>query len=120
MLATAPSTKHPILLCNPARPLYTPAGRLQGIHYAGVFLAEPSRDRVLQHAPPLHESVSADHMTLAYRPSLEACLELPLGEDAPLFVEGVAADYRAQVGGVRWGGWVHAAVEGCWVALPRA
>lgn len=59
-------------------------------------------------------------MTLAYRPSLEACLELPLGEDAPLFVEGVAADYQTQVGGVRWGGWVDAAVDGCRAALPHA
>ncbi len=73
---------------------------LQDIHYAAVFLNEASRDRLLQHAAPLHESVSADHMTLAYRPSLDLCLELPLGREAALFVEGAACDYRAQVG---WG-----------------
>ncbi len=69
----------------------------QGIHYAAVFLSDSSRDRVLQHAPPLHETVSADHMTLAYRPLLDLCLELPLGREAPLFVEGLACDYRVQV-----------------------
>lgn len=70
---------------------------VQGIHYAAVFLSDSSRDRVLQFAPPLHEAVSADHLTMAYRPSLQACLELPLGREAQLFVEGVASDYRAQV-----------------------
>ena len=71
---------------------------LQGIHYAAVFLNEASRDRLLQHAAPLHESVSADHMTLAYRPSLDLCLELPLAREAALFVEGAVCDYRTQVG----------------------
>lgn len=50
-----------------------------------------------QHVPPLHEATSADHMTMAYRPTPETCLRLPLGREAQLFLVGAAADYRAQV-----------------------
>ncbi len=67
-------------------------------HYAAVFLTDRSREQLLQHVAPLHESISADHMTMAYKPSLQQCCGLPLGREAALFIVGVAADYRAQVG----------------------
>lgn len=81
-------------------------GSTQGVHYAAVFLTEESKDRVLHSAPPLHEAVSADHMTLAYRPTLDQCLELPLGRQAALFVEGVVSDYRAQALAVQHPSWL--------------
>jgi hypothetical protein len=82
--------------------------RPQGLrpHYAAVFLTEKSRAALLQHAPPLHETVSADHMTLAYRPTPEACTALPLGRDVPLFVAGAAADYRTQAVAVQPPSWL--------------
>lgn len=66
-------------------------------HYAAVFLTDASRQALLQHVAPLHEDVSADHMTIGFKPAVEACLGLPLGREAALFIVGVAADYRAQV-----------------------
>lgn len=46
---------------------------------------------------PFMLQISADHMTMAYKPTPAQCLQLPLGRDAALFVVGAAADYRAQV-----------------------
>lgn len=73
-----------------------PAAEPLAIHYAGVFLAASSVDRLLAHVPPLHEAVHADHLTLAYRPSPDACAGLPLGRAAALYVAGAVGDYRAQ------------------------
>ena len=67
-------------------------------HYAAVFLTDRSREQLLQHVAPLHETISADHMTIAYKPTPQQCRSLPLGQEAALFIGGVAADYRAQVG----------------------
>ena len=75
-------------------------------HYAAVFLTDKSRQQLLQHVPPLHEVVTADHMTVAYQPSLDECLALPLGREAALFVAGAAADYRAQAVAVEHPSWL--------------
>lgn len=113
------------------RPLQQLPPQPQGLHphYAAVFLSERAQQMVLQHVPPLHEAVTADHMTLSYKPTPAQCRQLPLGSEAQLFVEGAAADYRAQAreraGGGQKGGWgrqerllparqAPAAVCSCW------
>lgn len=54
-----------------------------------------------QHPSPLARALfawRADHMTIAFQPSLEAALALPLGRAATLTVLGAATDNRTQVG----------------------
>ena len=75
------------------------------VHFAGVFLLDDSKRRLLDCVAPLHEELHADHVTLAYRPTPALYRGLPLGRPAPLFVAGVASDYRTQVGMGGWG-WV--------------
>ena len=75
-------------------------------HYAAIFLTDKSRQQLLQHVAPLHEDVSADHMTLAYKPSVQQCLQLPLGREAALFVVGAASDWRAQAVAVEHPSWL--------------
>jgi hypothetical protein len=75
-------------------------------HYAAVFLTDKSRQQLLQHVAPLHEEVSADHMTAAYKPSVQQCLQLPLGREAALFVVGAASDWRAQAVAVEHPSWL--------------
>jgi hypothetical protein len=75
-------------------------------HYAAIFLTDKSRQQLLQHVAPLHEDVSADHMTLAYKPAVQQCLQLPLGREAALFVVGAASDWRAQAVAVEHPSWL--------------
>jgi hypothetical protein len=70
------------------------AGRLI---YVAVFLTQESRDVLLAMVPPLHPLVTADHMTLAYKPlSVQQLLAFPLGATVQLNIIGTAADSRAQ------------------------
>lgn len=65
--------------------------------YVAVFLTQESRDVLLSIAPPLHPLVSADHMTLAYKPlSVQQLLSFPLGASVQLSITGTTADSRAQ------------------------
>lgn len=64
--------------------------------YVAVFLTQESRDVLLAMVPPAHPLVSADHMTLAYKPSVQQLLDLPLGAHVQLKIIGSAADSRAQ------------------------
>ena len=54
------------------------------LYYAGVFLDPLSRARLLSWAQPMHSCLSADHMTLLFRPGLEAAEKLPLGSTVEL------------------------------------
>jgi hypothetical protein len=70
------------------------AGRLL---FVAVFLTQESRDVLLAMVPPLHPLVTADHMTLAYKPlSVQQLLAFPLGASVQLNITGTAADSRAQ------------------------
>ncbi|KAF6256253.1 hypothetical protein COO60DRAFT_130697 [Scenedesmus sp. NREL 46B-D3] len=70
------------------------AGRLL---YVAVFLTQESRDVLLAMVPPLHRLVTADHMTLAYKPlTVQQLLTFPLGASVQLSIIGAAADSRAQ------------------------
>jgi hypothetical protein len=65
--------------------------------YVAVFLTQESRDVLLAMVPPLHPLVTADHMTLAYKPiSMQQLLSFPLGASVQLSIIGSAADSRAQ------------------------
>lgn len=64
---------------------------------AAVFLNDTSRELALELVPPWFDTVLADHMTLAQRPSLDQALALPLGQEVVLEVEGAAADNSTQV-----------------------
>lgn len=41
------------------------------LHYAAVFLTAAAQLKLLNHSPPRHPRVFADHVTLLYKPSLE-------------------------------------------------
>jgi hypothetical protein len=64
--------------------------------YAAVFLTAESKEVLRAMIPPVHAAVSADHMTLAYKPTIPQLLSLPLGVEVQLKVQGMAADSRAQ------------------------
>eukprot|EP00878_Enallax_costatus_P022975 GHUV01024418.1.p1 GENE.GHUV01024418.1~~GHUV01024418.1.p1 ORF type:complete len:476 (+),score=74.09 GHUV01024418.1:453-1880(+) len=66
------------------------------VMYVGVFLTPASREVLLSVVPPKHPCISADHMTLAYKPSIIQLLDYPLGVEVPLKILGHAADSRAQ------------------------
>ena len=53
---------------------------------------------MLSHIPPVHASVFAEHMTLAFRPSdlVEKALMARLGERVKLLVTGYAKDGKGQ------------------------
>lgn len=67
------------------------------VRYAGVFLTIASREVLLSCVPARHVSVRADHMTLAYKPSLSKLLELPLGAEVVLRIIGCVSNSRLQV-----------------------
>jgi hypothetical protein len=74
--------------------------------FAGVFLTAESRDVLAALVPPVHPLLRADHLTLAYRPSVSQLLQLPLGAEAPLHVVGSASDARSQAVFVDTPGWL--------------
>ena len=67
------------------------------LYYAGVFLDPLSRAKLLSWAQPMHSCLSADHMTLLFRPGLEAAEKLPLGCTVELPVLAKMHDAVTQV-----------------------
>ena len=74
-------------------------------YYIGIFLAGPSKTRLLQRYPPLHATVYAHHVTLHHfsgsasiETDVEMCLQktVPLGTQVAVGVVGGAADERTQ------------------------
>lgn len=75
--------------------------------YAGVFLDPLSSARLLAWCPPKHSQLSADHLTLLYRPSAEQVGSLPtLGASVELQVIYKAQDSTIQAVAVRGPQWV--------------
>lgn len=70
------------------------------ILYTGIFLTDESRDKLIEwwqkEIGPLLPNEFAHHCTLAFRPTHEAALALPLGDVVRLDVVGYAADDKAQ------------------------
>ena len=50
------------------------------VQYLGIFLQGEARARLLTLVPALHSTVSADHVTLVYQPSLSQLAEAPIGQ----------------------------------------
>lgn len=67
------------------------------LYYAGVVLDPLSRAKLLSWAQPMHSCLSADHMTLLFRPGLEAAEKLPLGSTVELPVLAKMHDAVTQV-----------------------
>ncbi len=65
--------------------------------YAGIFLDPLSTARLLAFASPKHSQLSADHLTMIYRPSQEALSSLTLGLVVDLQVLGKVEDSALQV-----------------------
>lgn len=75
-------------------------------YYAGIFLIASSQHRLLARVPPRHAVVYAHHVTLAFRPDLDACLSLPLGAEVAVAVVGSACDERTQAIEVKLPSWL--------------
>ncbi|KAL0032695.1 hypothetical protein WJX79_003892 [Trebouxia sp. C0005] len=88
LLSKAPRSLHPPLL------------------YAGIFLDPLSTARLLSFAPPKHSKLSADHLTMIYRPSQELLRSLTLGLAVDFQVLGKIEDSTLQAVAVRCPGWV--------------
>lgn len=88
----APFAQLPLAPAPPARR----APRARGVLLAAVFLTPTSREVLLACVPPLHADARADHMTLAFKPTGDELLSLPLGAEVQLRVIGQASDGRAQ------------------------
>ena len=65
--------------------------------YAGIFLDPLSTARLLSFLPPKHSQLSADHLTIIYRPSQEILSSLTLGLAVDLQVLGRVEDSALQV-----------------------
>lgn len=65
--------------------------------YAGIFLDPLSTARLLSFASPKHSKLSADHLTIIYRPSQELLRSLTLGLVVDLQVLGKIEDSALQV-----------------------
>ena len=65
--------------------------------YAGIFLDSFSIAKLLYWAPPVYSCLSADHLTLLYRPSAEDLGPLPLGDTVELEVTVKMHDAAVQV-----------------------
>ena len=79
LLSEAPRSSHPPLL------------------YAGIFLDPLSTARLLSFASPKHSQLSADHLTMIYRPSQEILSSLTLGLVVDFQVLGKVEDSALQV-----------------------
>ena len=70
------------------------------IIYTGIFLTDESRDKLIEWCKkeigPLLPNEFAHHCTLAFRPTHEAALALPLGDVVRIDVVGYAADDKGQ------------------------
>lgn len=82
------------------------------IYYAGVFLTPTSQRLLRQAVAPRHPEVSADHVTLKFKPGRDACLQLPLGTSILIRVTGLASTTEVQVR-APWFGRGRAAARAC-------
>ena len=73
-----------------------PASPSPPVRYAAVFLDAASRAALLAAVPPRYPCVTADHVTLAFRPPAAAAAALPLGTTIGVDVVGMADDGDAQ------------------------
>ena len=89
----SPCSPMALLTCYP-HPLWQE--QQHKVLYAAVFLTLESKEVLRAMISPMHASVSADHMILAYKPTIPHLLSLPLGVEVQLKVLGMAADSRAQ------------------------
>ena len=64
--------------------------------YAGIFLDAAECQKIMAAAPPAFSNITADHVTLCYRPSTEWLYSLPLGA-----VESLTISYEACRDGVQ-------------------
>lgn len=69
-------------------------------YYLGVMLLPASVAALLAACPAAHARVSADHVTLVFRPSAKTLRGVPLGLRGPLTLTGLFRDDRVQVAGV--------------------
>ena len=66
--------------------------------YAGAFLDAAQHDKLLKAVPAAFSVISADHLTLRYRPSNQWLQSLPLGAQLELTISFVALQDGLQVG----------------------
>jgi hypothetical protein len=59
-------------------------------------LSEEAKQQVLEIVPACHPTLHLDHMTLAFAPSVDLLVQLPLGKTVTLQVHGVASDDKGQ------------------------
>lgn len=64
--------------------------------YAGIFLDAAARQKIMAAVPPAFSNVSADHVTLCYRPSTEWLCSLPLGA-----LESLTISFEAMQDGIQ-------------------
>jgi hypothetical protein len=64
--------------------------------YIGIFIGEESRKDLLSKFPPKFAKVSADHVTLVYKPSEAEINSFNIGESATIPVLGYAEDEKGQ------------------------
>ena len=65
--------------------------------YIGIALDKRSREMLLEYIPPVHENVTANHVTLVHEPSDNELALFAEGEPMPIRVVGYAEDDRSQV-----------------------
>lgn len=76
-------------------------------YYVAIFLDATSKQRIDRYIEQLHATRYADHVTLAYKPSLETCLsQFPIGSDVSITLRGIVSDQHAQVISVTLPTWV--------------
>jgi hypothetical protein len=66
------------------------------IVYLGVFLTPESRLELLHAFGPIHEKVTAEHMTIAFKPSKLEVENAPIGKTVRLKVVGYAVSSKSQ------------------------
>lgn len=64
--------------------------------YVGVFLSPAEKEKLLALIPPTHNVPYADHLTIAFKPSLDLLKALPIGEMVTFTVIGYADSEGAQ------------------------
>ncbi|KAF0695162.1 Aste57867_14007 [Aphanomyces stellatus] len=81
------------------------------VAYAAVFLDDVSKKRLRQHCTPLHAKVVADHVTIAFQPTMAMLATLHLGSTvsfnataaaANADVQAVVVDAPANIGLANW------------------
>lgn len=75
----------------------------QNIIYVGLFLTEESRKKLLALFPPKHPKVTADHLTMAFKPGAAVMESLTpmLGMKVRLHLSRYASDEKGQAVSVR-------------------